>query len=77
MDESCAPECPRPDIPRWKQVYEFIEQRIADGEYPPGSRLPGVLAIQGEFGIAQMTARPSRSSPSCPCRNGARWAGPA
>ncbi|MFS8203263.1 GntR family transcriptional regulator (plasmid) [Streptomyces sp. CWNU-52B] len=47
----------KPDIPRWKQVYGVIEQRITAGEYPPGSQLPGVLAIQGEFGIAQMTAR--------------------
>ncbi|WP_404793268.1 GntR family transcriptional regulator [Streptomyces tendae] len=29
--------------------------RLSSG--PPGSQLPGVLAIQGEFGIAQMTAR--------------------
>ncbi|MGW0566175.1 winged helix-turn-helix domain-containing protein [Streptomyces tauricus] len=47
----------KPDIPCWKQVYAVFEQRIAEGVYPPGSQLPGVLAIQGEFGIAQMTAR--------------------
>ncbi|MFD5814429.1 GntR family transcriptional regulator [Streptomyces sp. NPDC127038] len=47
----------KPDVPRWRQVYEVIEERIADGTYPAGSQLPGVLAIQGEFGIAQMTAR--------------------
>lgn len=46
-----------PDVPRWKQVYAILEARIADGTYPPGSQLPGVLGIQGEFGIAQMTAR--------------------
>lgn len=46
-----------PDVPRWKQVYAVIEERITDGTYAPGSQLPGVLAIQGEFGIAQMTAR--------------------
>lgn len=46
-----------PDVPRWRQVYAILEERIADGTYPPGSQLPGVLAIQGEFGIAQMTAR--------------------
>ncbi|MGC9441406.1 hypothetical protein [Streptomyces sp. WG5] len=28
----------KPDFPRWKQVYEVIEQRIADGEYPASSR---------------------------------------
>ena len=47
----------KPDVPRWRQVYEVFEARIADGTYPPGSQLPGVLAIQAEFGIAQMTAR--------------------
>jgi len=46
-----------PDVPRWQQVYSRIEERIADGTYPPGSQLPGVLAIVEEFGIAQMTAR--------------------
>lgn len=46
-----------PDVPRWKQVYAVLEERITDGTYPPGTQLPGVLAIQGEFGIAQMTAR--------------------
>ncbi|WP_221348773.1 GntR family transcriptional regulator [Streptomyces beigongshangae] len=29
----------------------------APGRICPGSQLPGVLAIQGAFGIAQMTAR--------------------
>ena len=47
----------KPDVSRWRQVYDVFEARIADGTYPPGSQLPGVLAIQGEFGIAQMTAR--------------------
>lgn len=46
-----------PDVPRWQQVYAVYEARIMDGTYPPGSQLPGVLAIMGEFGIAQMTAR--------------------
>jgi DNA-binding GntR family transcriptional regulator len=46
-----------PDVPRWRQVYAILEDRIVDGTYPPGSQLPGVLAIQSEFGIAQMTAR--------------------
>ncbi|MFI9598973.1 GntR family transcriptional regulator [Streptomyces sp. NPDC052043] len=46
-----------PDVPRWRQVYEIFEERIADGTYPPGTKLPGVMAIVAEFGIAQMTAR--------------------
>lgn len=46
-----------PDVPRWKQVYAIYEERITDGTYAPGSKLPGVMAIVEEFGIAQMTAR--------------------
>jgi DNA-binding GntR family transcriptional regulator len=38
-------------------MYDVIEERIADGEYAPGTQLPGVLALQAEFGVAQMTAR--------------------
>ncbi|MFJ9293421.1 winged helix-turn-helix domain-containing protein [Streptomyces asoensis] len=47
----------QPDVPRWRQVYDVIEARITDGTYAPGEQLPGVLGIQAEFGIAQMTAR--------------------
>jgi DNA-binding GntR family transcriptional regulator len=46
-----------PDVPRWRQVYVIYEERIADGTYPPGSKLPGVFGIVDEFGIAQATAR--------------------
>lgn len=34
-----------------------MEQRIADGTYPPGSRLPSVVDLAAEMGIAPMTAR--------------------
>lgn len=47
----------QPDIPRWKQVYALLEQRIYDGVYPPGERLPSALAIQDETGISPVTAR--------------------
>lgn len=46
-----------PEVPRWRQVYGVLTERIADGTYPPGSRLPSVVAVCGEFGISQMTAR--------------------
>jgi DNA-binding GntR family transcriptional regulator len=46
-----------PDVPRWRQVYGVLRERILDGTYPPGERLPSVVAICGEFGISQMTAR--------------------
>lgn len=46
-----------PDAPRWQQVADIIRARIADGTYPPRSRVPSVMQLQGEFGIAQATAQ--------------------
>lgn len=39
-------------IPRWKQVYGLIKGRIDDGTYAPGSRLPSVVELLSEFGVA-------------------------
>lgn len=46
-----------PDQPRWKQVAEVVRQRIEDGTYPARSRVPSVLQLQAEFGIATATAQ--------------------
>ncbi|GHJ04857.1 hypothetical protein TPA0906_67220 [Streptomyces olivaceus] len=46
-----------PEVPKWRQVYAVMEERIAEGAYPPGGRLPSVVDVCGEFGISQMTAR--------------------
>jgi len=46
-----------PDVPRWRQVYEVMRERIVDGTYSPGERLPSVVDVCAEFGISQMTAR--------------------
>jgi GntR family transcriptional regulator len=46
-----------PDQPRWRQVAEVIRQRIGDGTYPPRSRIPSVLQLQAEFGIATATGQ--------------------
>jgi GntR family transcriptional regulator len=45
------------DEPRWSQVAEVIEGRIKDGAYPAGSRVPSVVQLTGEFGIASATAQ--------------------
>ncbi|MQY14296.1 hypothetical protein SRB5_44600 [Streptomyces sp. RB5] len=42
---------------RWEQVHEVITARIRAGTYPPGQRIPSLLDIQAEFGIANVTAR--------------------
>lgn len=34
-----------------------IEARVADGTYPPGSRVPGIVDLSAEFGIATSTAQ--------------------
>jgi GntR family transcriptional regulator len=47
----------KPDTPRWIQVYEEIKRRIEDGTYQPGEKLPSVLKLQEEFGIASATAQ--------------------
>lgn len=46
-----------PDVPRWRQVAEVIRARIADGTYPPRTRVPSVMQLVDEFGIAQATAQ--------------------
>ncbi|WP_260462216.1 GntR family transcriptional regulator [Streptomyces sp. TRM72054] len=43
--------------PRWRQVYEVIRQRIADGTHPPRTRIPSVIQLQHEFGIAGATGQ--------------------
>lgn len=38
-------------------MYGVLRERIVDGTYAPEEQLPSVVAICGEFGISQMTAR--------------------
>lgn len=47
----------KPEVPRWRQVYEVLRARIESGTYPPGSRVPSVVQVAEEFGIAQATAQ--------------------
>lgn len=47
----------QPEIPRWRQVYALLEERIDSGVYPPGSRLPSALDLQAETGVSPVTAR--------------------
>jgi DNA-binding GntR family transcriptional regulator len=46
-----------PDVPRWRQVYAVMSERILDGTYEPGARLPSGMAICDEFGISPVTAK--------------------
>ncbi|MEV5085622.1 winged helix-turn-helix domain-containing protein [Streptomyces sp. NPDC056159] len=46
-----------PNRPKWQQIAEIIGDRIRGGEYPPGSRIPSVLQLQAEYGIATATGQ--------------------
>jgi len=43
--------------PVWRQVAAIVADRIADGTYPVGSRVPSVVELSTEFGIAASTAQ--------------------
>ncbi|WP_432139415.1 MULTISPECIES: GntR family transcriptional regulator [unclassified Streptomyces] len=43
--------------PVWRQVAAAIETRIADGTYPVGARVPSVVELASEFGVAASTAQ--------------------
>ncbi|MET9876585.1 winged helix-turn-helix domain-containing protein [Actinacidiphila glaucinigra] len=50
-----------PDLDRtravWKQVVALVIDRIKDGTYPPGSRVPSTLELATELGIATSTSQ--------------------
>ena len=46
-----------PEKARWRQVFDVMRERIVDGTYTPGARLPSAMAICDEFGISQVTAK--------------------
>jgi DNA-binding GntR family transcriptional regulator len=45
------------DPPRWRQVYGVISQRIRSGEIEVGARVPSLVDLGTEFGIANATAQ--------------------
>ncbi len=45
-----------PDVPRWRQVADVVRDRIVDGTYAPRTRVPSVVQLSAEFGIANATA---------------------
>ncbi|MEU7595988.1 winged helix-turn-helix domain-containing protein [Streptomyces sp. NPDC039022] len=46
-----------PDVPRWRQVARVIRERIEDGVYQPGARVPSVTEMLDEFGISTSTGQ--------------------
>jgi DNA-binding transcriptional regulator YhcF (GntR family) len=43
--------------PIWRQVAAVIVERIEDGTYPAGARVPSVVDLSAEFGVAASTAQ--------------------
>ncbi|WP_326827353.1 GntR family transcriptional regulator [Streptomyces sp. NBC_01751] len=43
--------------PKWRQVHEIIAERIRAGRYSAGERVPSVIQLQAEFGIATATGQ--------------------
>ena len=47
----------RPGITLYVQFANFLRQKIANGHWPPGHRLPTVQALAEELGVARITVR--------------------
>ena len=41
----------------WRQIAAVIVGRIEDGTYPAGARVPSVVELSTEFGVAASTAQ--------------------
>lgn len=41
----------------WRQIAAVVVGRIKDGTYPAGSRVPSVVELSAEFGVAASTAQ--------------------
>ncbi|SFN48051.1 regulatory protein, gntR family [Actinomadura madurae] len=46
----------------YARITDALRQRIADGTYAPGTRLPGETALCAEFGVARNTVRRALST---------------
>ena len=44
-------------LARFQQVAKVIRDKISDGSYPVGSRLPSIAALGAEMGVSHMTVK--------------------
>ncbi|MEO3799093.1 GntR family transcriptional regulator [Nonomuraea sp. B1E8] len=44
-------------IPPYQQIAAAIRQLIESGEIPPGRRIPSLVELEAEFGVARDTLR--------------------
>ena len=48
---------PSKTLPLYFQIYEALKSQMANGTYPPGSRLPSETTLAARFGVTRMTVR--------------------
>ncbi len=46
-----------PGRPKWEQIAETFEQHIHSGKWPPGHKVPSIVAIMGDYHVGNNTAR--------------------
>lgn len=44
-------------VPPYQQVAAAVRKRIESGEIPPGRRIPSLVELEAEFGVARDTLR--------------------
>jgi DNA-binding GntR family transcriptional regulator len=47
----------RSAVPPWRKVADDLRKRIESGEWPPGSPLPSLSALEEEYRVSRTTAR--------------------
>lgn len=44
-------------VPPWRQLAALLREQIESGELPPGGRVPSIMQLSQEHGIATVTVR--------------------
>ena len=44
-------------VPPWRQLAALLREQIESGELPPGGKVPSIMALSQEHGIATVTVR--------------------
>jgi GntR family transcriptional regulator len=44
-------------VPPWRQIHADLLRKIDGGELPPGSRVPSIVTLAQDYGVALTTVR--------------------
>lgn len=44
-------------VPPYRQIADRLREQIADGSIPPGRRIPSLVQLEQEYGVARDTLR--------------------